>query len=149
MSFEARGIRLEIRRGRPTGEVGFEATLGDLGGMSTTEGLTCWTILKDDSVGVNTGGACLQGERESSTRESGRTILTAAGGAFLVPLRIESRDLFGVGVVVTMVEIGGASGIRTLLEDDRFGVLKLGGGGEWLRGGRLGTPNAECRKFFG
>ena len=104
--------------------------------MLTTEGLTCWTILKDDSVGVKTGGARLPGEGESSTGESGRTTFRAAGGAFLVPLRMESRGRFGVGVVVTIVGIGGASGTRTLVEGNRLGVLKLvklGVGGEWLR----------------
>jgi hypothetical protein len=81
-------------------------------------------------VGVKTRGARLLGEGVSSTGESGLTTVRAAGGPFLVPLRIESRGRFGVGVVVTIVGIGGASGTRTLDEENRFGVLKLGVGGE-------------------
>jgi hypothetical protein len=45
-------------------------------------------------------------------------------------LRIESRGRFGVGIVFTIVGIGDASGMRTLDEGNRLGVLKFGVGGE-------------------
>lgn len=136
VSVEPNGMRLDIRLGRSSRGIGGEITIGDLGGISTTEGLTCCTILNEDSVGVKTTGR-LRGEGVSSTGDRGRTTWRAAGGAFLVPLRIESRGRCGVDVVVTIVGIGGVSGTRIL--DDRFGVLKLGAG-EWLRCGRDGTP---------
>lgn len=142
VSVELRGMRLDIRRGRSTGEIGVEIAEGDRGGMLTMEALTCWTILKDESVGVKTGGARLLGEGESSTGESGLVTFRAVGGPFLIPLRIESRGWLGVGVVVTIIGTGGVSGIRIL--EDRFGVLKFGAEGEWLLGGRLAT-NVECR----
>ena len=65
------------------------------------------------------------GEGESVTGESGRETLRAAGGPFLVPLSI---DL--LGVVVTIVGIGGASTTWVLTVEYRLleevGTLKLG-----------------------
>lgn len=121
-------MSLDIRRGRSTGDIGLVTAEGDLGGILTTEALTCWTIFNDDSVGVRTGGARLLGDGESSTGDSGRTKFRAAGDPFLFPFKIESRRLLGVGFVVTIVGIGGVSRTSTL--DNRFGVLKLGFGGE-------------------
>lgn len=109
---------------------------GDLGGMSITVGLHCWRISKVEFLcftitGVRFGG-CL-GEMESLTGESGRVTLSAVGGGFRVPLRIESRGLLG-RVVVVMAGSGGVSTAVLLTVENRlldeFGTLKLGVPGE-------------------
>lgn len=117
--------------------------------MSITEALLDWSLVKDDSVGVKTGGAGF-GDDALLTGERGLVTFKAVGGAFLLPFRV---DL--LGVVVIIVGSDGASLTRCFMVEyrllDKIGTLKLGvEGGEELCKGRAGMPNAECgRKGFG
>jgi len=74
----------------------------------------------------------MPGELESLTGDNGRVTPSAVGGAFLTPLRLESRDRLFVGS-------GGVSGVVPLMDELRLlngiGTLKFEGVGEVLRGG--------------
>lgn len=124
---------------------------GDLGGMSTTIGLLCWSISNVEFLcltitGVSLGG-CF-GEVESLTGESGRVTLRAVGGDFRVPLRMESRGLLGSGLF-RRAGSGGVSTTELFIVENRlleeFGTLKLGVPGEELRTPLAGPPWVECR----
>ena len=85
------------------------------------QGLICWSILKDEFVGVKTGGA-LFGERGGLPTERGRETSRAAGGPFLIPLCI---DL--LGAVVTRPGTGGGPSEGGCLVEGAA-AFKLGGG---------------------
>ena len=121
---ERHETRNSTRRADPCG--GAEE-FADRGGISTTDGLLCCSILNDDSVGVYTGGT---GEGKSLTGDKGLGTLIAEGGAFLMPFSIVSRGR--VGAVVTTVETASSIGllmVKYLLFED-VGALKLGIDGE-------------------
>lgn len=86
------------------------------------EGFVVSSILKDDAVGVKTGG--LLGERGPLPAERGRETFRAAGGDFLTPLSI---DLLG-GVVAIEGSGGGDSSTASwrLLNNAGLGKLGLG-----------------------
>lgn len=128
------GIRLDRRSGRTISEgVGM---LDNLLVMLIIDGLVSSSFLKDDSVGVKTGGR-LFGERAPFSTERGRETLRAAGGSFLLPLNIVLLD----------VGVSGAGGGGSCMVGYRLlegeGPFKLGLGNEWFLGDLFGTPKVE------
>ena len=87
------------------------------------EGFDCRSFLKEELVGVKTGGA-LFGDRGPLPAERGRVTSRAAGGPFLVPLRM---DLLARAVARAGTGGGSSDGCR-LIED--AGALKAGLGNE-------------------
>lgn len=121
-------MRLDFRRGLTSAEDVEE--FAGRGGISTTDGLLCCSILNDDSVGVYTGGTdCSEGE--SLTGDKALGTLIAEGGAFLMPFSIASRGRVDAVVTIdgTAMSVIGLLMVEYLLVED-VGTLKLGVDGE-------------------
>lgn len=119
---EAPSISFTMRLDRRSGWATSTGVDGlDLAGILIILGLDCWNVLKDEFVGVKTGGA-LFGERGLFPAEQGRETSSAAGGPFLVPLSIVLLCMF-----VARGGSGGGSSVGCRLVKDAD-ALDLGFG---------------------
>lgn len=128
------GIKLVLRVGGVGSSAVGGGIPGERGGIETTDGLRCSTISKDVSVGVKTMFARLG---EPFTGESDLGTLSAVGGAFLEPFKLESRGRLDESGIIG-ASVNGLAAEYLFVEE--FGTLKLGVPGEKFRVGLAGPP---------